>query len=90
MDTADMAGADTTLYGCACVNLACDSRLSLLTTGAYHRSEKVEIASGQILLVPLIGLAEWEWKIRVTSLNIEASARSAQMNFRSGLCVCEM
>ncbi len=85
MDTADMAGANTTLYGLACVNLASDSRLSLLTTGAYHRSEKVEIASGQILLVPLIGLAEWERKIRVTSLDIEASARAAQMNFCPGL-----
>lgn len=90
MDTADMAGADTTLYGRACVNLACDSRLSLLTTGAYHRSEKVEITSGQILLVPLIGLAEWERKIRMTGLNIETSARAAHMNFRPGLCVREM
>ncbi len=85
MDTADMAGADTTLYGRACVNLACDSRLSLLTTSAYHCSEEVEIASGQILLVPLIGLAEWKRKIRMTGLNIETSACSAQMDFRSGL-----
>ena len=80
----------TSSYAYACVNLASDSRLSLLSASANDRPEKLEITSGQVLLVPLIGLAKWERKVWMTRLNVEARACPAQMYFRPGLSVREM
>jgi hypothetical protein len=78
------------LYACACVSLASDRRLSLLVASVYDCPKKLEIASGKVLLMPLIGLAEWERKIWMTRLDIEARACSAQMDLRSGVGVREM
>lgn len=58
--------------------------------GANDRPKKLEVASGLVLLVPLIGLAKWERKIWMSRFDIEARACSAQMHFRSGLGVREM
>jgi hypothetical protein len=70
--------------------LASDRRLALLACGANHSAEELEVAGGKVLLVPLVGLAEWERKIRVTGLNIETRASAPQMNLRSGLRICVM
>ena len=59
-------------------------------SGANHRPQKLEVASGLVLLVPLIGLPERERKVWMTRLDVEARACSAQMNFRPGLWVREM
>jgi hypothetical protein len=80
----------TSLYACACINLASDSGLALLVASPYDCSKKLEIASGQVLLMPLVGLAEWERKIWMACLDIETRACSAQMHFRSGFSVREM
>jgi hypothetical protein len=80
----------TSLYACACVDLTSDCRLSLFAASAYDCLKELEIAGGQVLLMPLVGLAEWERKVWVSRFDIETRACAAQMHFRSGLFVREM
>lgn len=56
---------------------------------ANRRAEDLEITSGQVLLEPLIRLAQRKGEIWMAGLHIEAGPRPAQMDLCSRLLVLE-
>lgn len=85
-----MAGEAYPIVLLRLLDLAGDCRLALLFGGPYDRLEQLEVASGQVLLMPLVGLAKGQGEIWMASFDVEARTRAAQMHLSPGLPVREM
>ena len=68
-------------------DLACRDHFTPVGCSADYCSKNLEIACGQVLLVPFVRLAQGELEIGVTRLDIEAYAGASHVRFRARLLV---